>query len=203
VAEIEIESKKREYTIVAALSGVMAALVAVTTFTVQIYIPVTRGYLNFGDIMIFVSALTFGPAVGGFAGGVGSAISDVAGGYAYFAPYTLMIKGLEGIIAGLISNRISHRRDVAAVVVAGTEMITGYFLAEFFPLQIGWAALAEVPANILQIVVGGIIGLPIALIIRKRLPEILKPEYAKAQNKERVSVSLKARFTKVLTRGFR
>jgi uncharacterized membrane protein len=161
--------------ITAALMGVMAALVAVTTFAVQIYIPATRGYLNFGDIMIFVSALTFGPVVGGFAGGVGSAISDVAGGYAYFAPYTLVIKGAEGFIAGLISNRISYPRDVLALIIAGAEMITGYFLAEFFPLQIGWAALGEVPANIVQIVAGGVVGLPIALIVRKRLPEILRP----------------------------
>jgi uncharacterized membrane protein len=161
--------------ITAALMGVMAALVAVTTFAVQIYIPATKGYLNFGDIMIFVSALTFGPVVGGFAGGVGSAISDVLGGYAYFAPSTLVVKGVEGIIAGLISNRIRYRRDVLAVIIAGAEMITGYFLAEFFPLQEGWAALGEVPANILQIVVGGLIGLPIAIIIRRRLPEILKP----------------------------
>jgi uncharacterized membrane protein len=159
----------------AALMGVMAALVAVTTFAVQIYIPATRGYLNFGDIMIFVSALTFGPVIGGFAGGVGSAISDVAGGYAYFAPYTLVIKGVEGFIAGLISNRISYRRDVLGVIIAGTEMITGYFLAEFFPLQTGWAALSEVPANIVQIVAGGVVGLPIASVIRKRLPEVLKP----------------------------
>jgi uncharacterized membrane protein len=162
--------------ITAALMGVMAALVAVTTFAVQIYIPATKGYLNFGDIMIFVSALIFGPIVGGFAGGVGSAISDVAGGYGYFAPYTLAIKGVEGFIAGLISNRISYRRDVLAVIIAGAEMIAGYFLAEFFPMQTGWAALGEVPANILQIVAGGVVGLPIALIIRNRLPEILKPE---------------------------
>jgi uncharacterized membrane protein len=161
--------------ITGALMGVMAALVAVTTFAVQIYIPATRGYLNFGDIMIFVSALTFGPVVGGFAGGVGSAVSDVAGGFAYFAPYTLVIKGVEGFIAGLISNRISYRRDVLAVIIAGAEMITGYFLAEFFPMQYGWVALGEVPANILQIVAGGLVGLPIALIIRKRLPEILRP----------------------------
>ena len=168
--------------ITAALMGVMAALVTVTTFAVQIYIPATRGYLNFGDIMIFVSALTFGPVVGGFAGGVGSAISDVLGGYAYFAPSTLVVKGVEGFIAGLIANRISYRRDVLAVIIAGAEMITGYFLAEFFPLQIGWAALGEVPANILQIVVGGLVGLPIALVIRKRLPEILKPVKANDTN---------------------
>jgi uncharacterized membrane protein len=152
------------------LSGVMAALVAVATFFVQIPNPATRGYINFGDIMIFVSALTFGPVVGGFAGSVGSAIADVAAGYAYFAPFTFIIKGAEGAIAGLISNRINVRRDVLAVIFAGSEMVIGYFLVEFFPLQLGWAALTEVPGNISQVVVGALFGLSISLILRKRLP---------------------------------
>jgi uncharacterized membrane protein len=124
--------------------------------------------------MIFVSALTFGPVVGGLAGSIGSSLADVAAGYGYFAPFTFAIKGAEGAIAGLISNRVNVRRDVLAVVFAGSEMIGGYFLAEFFPLQLGWAALTEVPGNISQIVVGGIVGVSIALILRKRLPETLK-----------------------------
>jgi uncharacterized membrane protein len=152
----------------------MAALVAIATFIVQIPNPATRGYINFGDIMIFVSALSFGPIVGGFAGSVGSAIADVASGYGYFAPFTFVIKGIEGALAGFISNRTSVPRDVLAVVIAGAEMITGYFLAEFFPLQFEWAALTEVPGNISQILVGGFIGVPLAIIIRKRLPEILR-----------------------------
>lgn len=158
----------------AALSGIMAALVAIATFIVQIPNPATRGYINFGDIMIFVSALSFGPIVGGFAGSVGSAIADVASGYGYFAPFTFVIKGIEGALAGFISNRTSVSRDVLAVVIAGAEMITGYFFAEFFPLQFEWAALTEVPGNISQILVGGFIGVPLAIIIRKRLPEILR-----------------------------
>lgn len=158
----------------AALSGVMAALVAVATFIVQIPNPATRGYINFGDIIIFVSALSFGPIVGGFAGSVGSAIADIASGYGYFAPFTFVIKGVEGTLAGFISNRTSVPRDILAVVVGGTEMILGYFLAEFFPLQLEWAALTEVPGNISQILVGGFIGIPLAVIIRRRLPEILR-----------------------------
>lgn len=149
----------------------MAALVAVATVFVQIPNPTTRGYINFGDIMIFVSALTFGPIVGGLAGSIGSSIADIATGYAYFAPFTFVIKGVEGTIAGLISNQKSVRRDVLAVVFAGLEMIIGYFLAEFFPLQLGWAALTEVPGNVSQIIAGAVIGIPIALLIRKRLPE--------------------------------
>lgn len=157
-----------------ALAGIMAALVAVATFFVQIPNPATRGYINFGDIMIFVSALTFGPIIGGLAGSIGSSIADLAAGYSLFAPFTFVIKGAEGVIAGFISNRISIRRDVLAVIFAGSEMIIGYFLAEFFPLQLGWAALTEVPGNISQIVVGAIIGIPLTLVIRKRLPESWK-----------------------------
>jgi len=155
-----------------ALSGVMAALVAVATFFVQIPNPATRGYINFGDIMIFVSALTFGPAVGGLAGSIGSSIADIASGYGYFAPFTFVIKGAEGFIAGLISNKLSVRRDIVAVILGGSEMILGYFIVEFFPLQLGWAALTEVPGNISQIIVGAFVGILVTLILRKRLPEM-------------------------------
>ena len=166
-----VTSKKKRITLTVARASIMAALVFVATFLVQIYNPATRGYLNFGDIMIFVSALTFGPTVGGFAGGIGAALSDAVSGYGYYAPFTLVIKGLEGAIAGLISNRQKIWRDIIAVTVAGTVMVTGYFLAEFFPLQIGWAALAEVPGNISQIIVGAAVGIPIAIGLRRSLPK--------------------------------
>ena len=165
-------SKRKQPTLVQATrAGIMAALVAVATLFVQIPNPATKGYINFGDIMIFVSALTFGPIVGGLAGSIGSSIADIVSGYGYFAPFTFVIKGAEGAIAGLISNRKSVKRDVLAVIFAGSEMIIGYFLAEFFPLQLGWAALTEVPGNISQILVGAIVGIPITLVLRKRLPE--------------------------------
>ena len=183
---------KRTATLIIAQAGIMAALVEVATFLVQIPIPATKGYLNFGDIMIFATALTFGPIVGGFAGGVGSAISDAATGYAYFAPFTLIIKGAEGLIAGLISNRLSKKRDVIAVVIAGSEMVTGYFIAEFFGLSEGWAAAFEVPANIVQIAVGGIVGIALATILRKRLPEAWRNQ----TTQQSVLHNLKARFNR-------
>ncbi len=167
---MQTEYNGRSITLIVA-QAVIAALIAVATFLIQVPIPATKGYLNFGDIAIFVSALTFGPIVGGFAGGVGSAISDIASGYAYFSPFTLIIKGIEGLIAGLIANKISGKRDIIAVVIGGAEMVSGYFLAEFFGLSEGWAALSEVPFNILQVTVGGIVGIAIALLLRKRFPE--------------------------------
>lgn len=155
------------------LMTVMTALVAVGTLVIRIPNPM-GGYFNVGDVMIFVSALTFSPLVGGFAGGVGSAIADMIG-FPVFAVPTLIIKGLEGFIAGLITNRKSVFRDAVAVVVAGSVMVTGYFLVELYVLQWGMGgALAEVPGNVAQIVVGGVIGIPLSYVVRRRLPEILK-----------------------------
>jgi uncharacterized membrane protein len=170
---VALALKRENLLVQISLMAIMAALVAVGTMVIRIPNPM-GGYFNVGDVMIFVAALTFNPLIGGFAGGVGSAIADAIG-FPMFVIPTLIIKGFEGLIAGAISNRKSMFRDVLAVVLAGCEMIVGYFLVEWLVLQWGLGgALAEVPTNVAQIVVGGIVGIPIAFVVRRRLPEILK-----------------------------
>jgi len=165
---------KKENTLVnISIIAIMTALVTVGTLIIRIPNPM-GGYFNVGDVMIFVCALTFNPIIGGLAGGIGSAIADIIG-FPLFTIPTLVIKGLEGFLASLITNKKNVFRDVLAVVVAGSEMIIGYFLVELYALQWGLGlALAEVPGNIAQIVIGGLVGIPIALVLRRRLPEILK-----------------------------
>ena len=167
------DMKSKNLLVHLSLMTVMTTLVAVGTLTIHIPNPM-GGYFNVGDVMIFVAALTFDPIVGGFAGGVGSAIADLIGFPVFVIP-TLIIKGLEGTIAGLISNRKSAVKDILAVAIGGIEMVVGYFLVEAYPLQWGLGgALAEVPGNIAQIVIGGLVGIPVAYLVRRRLPEVLK-----------------------------
>jgi uncharacterized membrane protein len=154
------------------LMAVMSALVIVGTMIVQIPNAI-GGYFNVGDVMIFVSALTFNPLIGGVAGGLGSALADMLSGYLVFAPATFVIKGLEGFLAGFIADKKSLYRDVLAVVIAGSVMVTGYFLAEIFLLGMG-QAIAEILPNIAQVSVGGLVGVPVALILRRQLPELFK-----------------------------
>jgi uncharacterized membrane protein len=163
--------EKQKVVIQLSLMAVMSALVTVGTLIVRIPNPM-GGYFNVGDVMIFVTALTFNPLIGGVAGGLGSAIADIIG-FPIFAIPTLVIKGLEGLLASLITDKKNFYRDVLAVVVAGTEMVLGYFLVELYLWGIG-GALAEVPANIAQIAIGGLVGIPVALVLRRRLPEILR-----------------------------
>jgi len=157
----------------ASLAAAFTALVAATTLAIRIPVPATGGYINIGDAVIFAAALSMGWLVGGVAGGLGSAIADMVG-YPVFAPFTLVIKGLEGLVAGSIADGVSTRRDLLAWGLASIIMVSGYFLSEAYLMRLGVAAaLVEVPGNIAQVAFGGLIGIPVAHIIRRRIREMI------------------------------
>lgn len=84
---------------------VFAALVCVVTISFTVTVPATGGYFNLGEGLIYVAALTFGPVVGAFAGGVGAAIADILLAPP-FAPGTLIIKSVEGALVGFLGKKI-------------------------------------------------------------------------------------------------
>jgi uncharacterized membrane protein len=155
-----------------AISAIMASLVCATTLLIQFPIPATQGFFNVGDAMVMVAAITFGPIVGFFAGGVGSSLADLIGGWYVWVPFTLVIKGLEGFLAGsiMVLDEEDHgvKKKVVAWIVAGSEMVVGYFLVQYYMYGLG-AALTEMPFNILQMVVGGILGIPLSIVIAQRM----------------------------------
>jgi uncharacterized membrane protein len=166
----------------------MALLIALTTtatMAIRIPVPRTGGYINMGDSIVYVTALLFGPRYGMVAGGIGSALADFLGGYGVFAPFTLVIKGLEGLLVGALGWRtLGGTRDpgptgmalaLVAVGIGGTEMIAGYFVTEAYVLHLGvGAAASEVPGNVAQALGGLIAALPISLILRRVLTQ--RPE---------------------------
>jgi uncharacterized membrane protein len=58
-------------------AAVFAALVCIVTIAFVVSIPVTGGYFNLGEAVIYIAALVFGPAVGAFSGGVGAMTADL------------------------------------------------------------------------------------------------------------------------------
>jgi uncharacterized membrane protein len=81
------------------------ALVCVVTISFTLSVPVTGGYFNLGEAIIYIAALTFGSIVGALAGGVGAAIADIIVA-PLFAPGTLIIKGVEGAIVGFLGKKL-------------------------------------------------------------------------------------------------
>ena len=79
----------------------LTVMVMVATLLVRIPVP-GGGYFNLGDVVIIFSGLFGGWKAGLIAGGIGSALADLIG-FPVFAPITLIIKGLEGLVAGLVN----------------------------------------------------------------------------------------------------
>lgn len=161
-----------------AMATVFAALVCVATLTLVISIPATSGYFNLGETVIYTAALLFGPLVGGIAGGAGAAIADILVA-AQFAPGTLIVKGLEGAIVGFLNKKIQKRTRnlslsaTASVIIGGLEMVTGYFIYEQLVLSYPLAnALVEIPFNIVQMLVGLVVAVPVMHIILRVFPQL-------------------------------
>jgi uncharacterized membrane protein len=236
------------------LAAVFTALVFVATTVFSVYVPQTRGFFNIGEVMVFTTALLLGPAIGAFAGGVGSMLADIALGYWYYAPATLVIKACEGGLVGLISRKKpSHTSETGwqeftfrsglvlgilvgtigsiyysgsielylgfppaspgltlfvpkalwyvlgalilvaftlagsafepefgwltfTVLLGGLTMVAGYFLYQQFfiaPLfGIPVIAVAEIPINIGQMLVGLVVSIPIVRTIWRSMPSL-------------------------------
>ncbi|AKG38311.1 membrane protein [Infirmifilum uzonense] len=155
---------------IVATTSVMAALTTVATMIFQVPVPETHGYINLGDTMVMLSGILFGPLVGAMAGGIGSALADVLSGYAGWAPYTLVIKGLEGFLVGLLGGKDGRIKALAGCLAGGAVMVLGYFLVEF--LLYGAGAYAELPGNILQALAGVIVAVSVGVEVRKVLGRV-------------------------------
>ena len=145
------------------LNGIMIALVCITTMVIQIPIPMTEGYVNIGDSIIFVASILFGPIPGMIAGGLGSALADILTGYSDWALFTLLIKGFEGYVVGIIVRKNTNLvKNILATLLGVLIMVSGYLLAGTFLQGSFIISLGSVPSNTIQGIVSMVIGIPIA-----------------------------------------
>src|SRR2546427_1429180 len=94
---------KRTPVLAISVTAMFTALVFVVTQFVWVPISAVPGQrFDAGDIIIFIAAWTFGPLVGGFAGGGGFSLSGAGGGGGPHWPFTPVVQGLEGTIAGFV-----------------------------------------------------------------------------------------------------
>ena len=88
------------------MTALFAALACVATMSIRIPTPGTSGYIHPGDAIVILAGIILGPVYGMLAGGIGSALSDLIGGYFVYVPITLVIKGLVALVSGLIYQKM-------------------------------------------------------------------------------------------------
>ncbi|MGO9308667.1 MAG: ECF transporter S component [Spirochaetia bacterium] len=153
--------------------AILAAVTTVLTRVVQIPLP-ARGYINLGDVAIVFTAIALGPFSAALAGGLGTALADLLSGpYAFWAPISLIVHGLQGLLLGLIV-QVRPGKVVFQVlggIVGIIIMAGGYLLAGIF-LEGAGAALSEVPGNLIQGGVGVVLGILVAAAVIRAYPPV-------------------------------
>lgn len=120
------------------LTALFTALTTVATMAIAIPLP-TGGYINFGDSVIYLTAVCLGGVPAAIAGGIGSMIADLILAPVY-APFTLVIKALEGLIIGLILTAFRKTRKnnkwldmtigTIGMLMAATTMVILYYFTD-------------------------------------------------------------------------
>lgn len=144
-----------------AFLGLFMALLVIATTVFRFPVPTFNLYFNLGEGVIYLVALIFGGPAGAIVGGVGSGLSDILGGYPVWAPITLLIKGIEGYIVGMLAKKM---KPYMAVATGAVFMMTGYATAAGLLYGAG-AVPVELAGDFVQVSVGGII----ALLLHNRL----------------------------------
>ena len=148
------------------IAAMLAALTFAATMAVRIPTPGTNGYIHPGDALVILSGVILGPSNGFLAAGIGSALADLLGGYFVYVPITFLIKGIVALSCGLIFQKAGKHPCLRCPAVAAGGIVDillvagGYCLCESFLYGLP-AAVAGIPANLIQ----GVSGLIISLIL--------------------------------------
>ncbi|MFV0315061.1 MAG: ECF transporter S component [Anaerotignum sp.] len=155
------------------LQGLLIALVAVSTMMFQIPVSATQGYVHLGDSMILLIAVFFGARYGMVAGGVGSALADILSGYAHWALFTLIIKGIMGFLIGKIASFCAKNekfftvRNMLASVVGILWMVFGYFIGGGILKGSFAVSAVSIPENLMQGFSGYIIFIVVGIAFHR------------------------------------
>lgn len=166
-----IQSTKTRMLVISAL---FVALTLVATMFINIKLPIAGngGLIHLGNIPLFVAAFVFGRRTGAIAGAFGMGLFDLLSGYTIWAPFTFIIVGAMGYVAGVIAEKVPGKRVLVysmAVVVAMLIKVVGYYFAEVV-LYSNWIVpFGSIPGNVLQVGFAGLVVVPLVARIKKRI----------------------------------
>ena len=156
------------------INALFIALTLVATMFINLRLPImgNGGLIHLGNVPLFIAAFVFGKRTGAIAGAFGMALFDLISGWTLWAPFTFVIVGAMGFLAGLIAEKVPGNRVLVytlAVAVALLIKIVGYYFTEVI-LYGNWIQpFGSIPGNIMQVVIAGLIVIPLAGRIKKVL----------------------------------
>lgn len=147
------------------LKMVMAALFTAMIFALTrfVSVPVASGYVHFGDALIYIVAATLGGPWALLAAAAGGVIADLTGGWAVYAPATLIIKvliALPFVLVNKKSEKILTPLTALLTIPSGIITVLGYFVADMIIDKT--YAVVDIPGNAIQAVGSAVLFIVIA-----------------------------------------
>lgn len=154
------------------INALFIALTLVATMFINIRLPLmgNGGLIHLGNVPLFLAAIIYGRKTGALAGAFGMGMFDLISGWTAWAPFTFVIVGAMGYVVGLMSEKLkfnSYVVNTLAILVALVIKIVGYYFAEVILYHNWFVPLGSIPGNIMQVVVAGIIVVPLASRLKK------------------------------------
>ncbi len=156
------------------LSSMGIALVFVATLLLNIKLPITAngGLVHLGTAMLFIISILFGPKKGAIAGAFGMGLFDLVSGWALWAPFTIVTRGLQGYIVGKIAwsngkNGSSLSLNILAILVSVPFMLGGYYVCERVIFNSWIVPLASIPGDLVQNAIGLVVALPVCILLKR------------------------------------
>lgn len=156
---MQVKRTARQNTIWLCTTAVLMAMnVALSSFGV----PVPGGHLYLNDIVICTASIILDPLAAFMVGGVGAFLGDF---FFYPAPMwvSLVTHGLQAIIISVFSHYVLKKKPVLSsgigVTIGAIIMVVGYSLGRAFIYSTPAYAVAKLPFQILQAVVGAVFGM--------------------------------------------
>lgn len=144
----------------------IAGSVLLTSF-VFIPLPLGGGFLNFTDVFVIFYAMFFGPLTGGLVGALSGLMVDLILGYGFYAPFTFVIKLTEGLVVGFLFHKVKSKLRYIGPFIGGLLMAFLYVLPDYLIMQDLGPVFINLGLNIVQGMIGAVVGLSLYLIIIK------------------------------------
>jgi uncharacterized membrane protein len=167
-------TKETTKTKVLVINALFIALTVVATMFINIRLPImgNGGLIHMGNIPLFIAAFVYGRKTGAIAGAFGMGLFDIISGWALWAPFTFVIVGAMGYVAGLMAEKMPGKKVYVyslAVIAALVIKIVGYYFTEVV-LYGNWIQpFGSIPGNVMQVVIAGLIVIPLAGRMKKLL----------------------------------
>lgn len=125
------------------------------------------GYFSFGDIISLLGAMVLGPLEGAAIGMIAGSMGDLYAGYAVFAPFSLLAKGLMGLVTGILFRLLRNKKAMRFIspFIGEIFMVLTYMLAYY--VLFGEGMLISSVFDLAQGIASSIIVIPLYLALEK------------------------------------